>query len=97
MSDLFWLFAIFAICIWFWQQRKQNERAQELIEQRCQQLELQLVSVARDNICFKLGEHFLEQTFVFEFSSDSENCYQGYLRLSGQHKYHFDIPPYRMI
>ncbi len=96
MSDLLWLLVIVGICIWFWQQRKQTEKAQVLIEQRCNELNLQLVSVAKERINLKLGDRFLEQSFVFEFSSDSENCYQGRLYMLGQHQYHFDIPPYRV-
>ncbi|RJG51194.1 DUF3301 domain-containing protein [Motilimonas pumila] len=96
MKDLLILFAVFLICMWFWQQRKQSERAKVLITKHCESLNLQLLSVAQKNICFRPGADFFRYTFEFEFSSDTESCYVGMLYLNGEYKYHFELPPYRV-
>ncbi|MGB5447150.1 MAG: DUF3301 domain-containing protein [Psychromonas sp.] len=78
-----------------WKLRQQSEYAKVLITQRCSELDLQLLSVSRSNFNFKLGEHFLQASFVFEFSSDNNNNYQGYLFLRGLRRPRFELPVYR--
>lgn len=91
---LFILFSvIFAALIW--RLRQQSEHAKILIEQQCAKLDLQLLSVSRSKFNYKLGPDFLRASFVFEFSSDNENSYQGTLFLSGLHRPRFEFPVYR--
>ena len=95
MTDLlFILFSVLAGAL-FWKLRQQSEYAKELINKHCFKLDLQLLSVARSQFNFKLGKDFLQASFVFEFSSDNDNCYQGRLFLSGLRRPKFELPVYR--
>ncbi len=96
MSELLFILCLVAFCSFFWQQRKHAELAKQLINKRCEQLDLQLISIARKEISLKPGGNFLSVTFEFEFSSDNENKYIGMLTLKGGQSYQFTIPPYRI-
>lgn len=89
------------LCVLFggiiWKLRQQSEYAKELITQRCFELDLQLLSVSRSNFNFKLGDNFLQASFVFEFSSDNDNNYQGYLFMRGLRHPRFKLPVYRTV
>lgn len=91
------LFILFCVIVGsiIWKLRKQSEYARELIEKKCFTLDLQLLSVSRSNFNFKLGDEFLQASFVFEFSSDNENSYQGRLYMRGLHRPRFELPVYR--
>jgi hypothetical protein len=91
---LFILFSVLAGTV-IWKLRKQSEYAKELIVKQCFTLDLQLLSVSRSNFNFKLGENFLQASFMFEFSSDNENNYQGRLFIRGLHRPRFELPVYR--
>jgi len=93
---LFILFSVLFSAI-IWKLRKQSEFAREQITQHCLKLDLQLLSVARSNFNFKLGEHFLQASFVFEFSSDNNNNYQGRLYMRGLRRPRFELPAYRSV
>ena len=95
MVDLLFILFVVIIAILIWKLRQQSEYAKELIEKQCVKLDLQLLSVARSNFNFKLGPDFLLACFVFEFSSDNENSYQGKLFISGLHRPRFELPVYR--
>ena len=95
MTDLLLIFFTVLTATLIWKLRQQSEYAKELITKHCFKLDLQLLSVARSQFNFKLGKHFLEASFVFEFSSDNDNSYQGYLFLSGLRKARFELPVYR--
>ncbi len=91
---LFILFCVLAGTT-IWKLRKQSEYAKEIIVQKCYALDLQLLSVSRSKFNFKLGDTFLQASFVFEFSSDNENSYQGRLFLRGLRRPRFELPVYR--
>lgn len=95
MTDL--LFILFSVIFFtlIWKLRQQSEYAKTIIEQHCVKLDLQLLSVSRSNFNYKLGANFLQASFVFEFSSDNENNYQGKLFISGLHRPRFELPVYR--
>lgn len=95
MLDL--LFILFSVIagVLIWKLRQQSEYAKELITAHCCKLDLQLLSVARSQFNYRLGENFLQACFVFEFSSDNDNCYQGRLLLSGLRRPRFELPAYR--
>lgn len=91
------MFILFAVIVGalFWKSRQQSEHAKVLITKHCLALDLQLLSVSRSRFNYKLGRNFLQASFIFEFSSDNENCYQGTLFLNGLYKPRFDLPVYR--
>ncbi|MCK5818459.1 MAG: DUF3301 domain-containing protein [Psychromonas sp.] len=95
MRDLLFIFITVCIATLIWKLRQQSELAKLLITKHCLQLDLQLLSVARFRFNFKLGKQFLEACFIFEFSSDNENNYQGKLYLLGLKHPRFELPPYR--
>ncbi len=97
MTDLLLiLFCVIAGAL-FWKLRQQSEYARELIQKQCQKLDLQLLSVSRSRFNYRLGKDFLQASFVFEFSSDNENCYRGRLFLNGLHRPRFELPVYRTV
>ncbi|WP_413692617.1 DUF3301 domain-containing protein [Psychromonas sp. KJ10-2] len=80
-----------------WKLRQQSELAKKITEMHCQKLDLQLLSFSRSRFNFKLGSDFLQANFVFEFSSDGDNNYQGTLTLNGLVKPRFQLPAYRVV
>jgi len=97
MWDLLLILGTVVIATMIWKLRQQSELATVIVEQHCQKLGLQLLSTARSHFNFKLGSDFLQASFVFEFSSDGQNSYQGVLTLNGLVKPRFQIPAYRVI
>lgn len=97
MWDLLFILGTVFFGTTIWKLRQQSELAKIMIEQHCKKLELQLLSVARSRFNFKLGNDFLQASFVFEFSSDGQNSYQGTLTLNGLVKPRFQLPAYRLV
>lgn len=97
MWDLLFILATVSIGSMIWKLRQQSEFAKMLIERHCDKLALQLLSVARSRFNFKLNKDFLQASFVFEFSSDGENSYQGTLMLNGLTQPRFILPAYRLV
>ena len=95
MTDLLFILLVVLAATLIWKLRQQSEYAKTLIEQHCVKLDLQLLSVSRSSFNYKLGPQFLQASFIFEFSSDNENSYQGKLFLSGLHRPRFELPVYR--
>ncbi|AGH81845.1 hypothetical protein PCNPT3_09535 [Psychromonas sp. CNPT3] len=95
MFDL--LLILFFVCfaLLIWKCRQQSEHANIIIENKCRVLDLQLLNVSRSHFNYKPGKHFLEARFIFEFSSDNENSYQGALYLAGLNHARFELPVYR--
>ena len=94
--DLLFIIIMVLVGSTIWKLRQQSELAKTLIEKHCERLELQLLSFARSRFNFKLGNDFLQANFVFEFSSDGQNSYQGTLTLNGLIKPRFQLPAYRI-
>jgi hypothetical protein len=97
MVELLFILLTVLVSTIIWKLRKQSEYAREQITQHCFKLDLQLLSVSRSNFNFKLGEHFLQASFVFEFSSDNNNNYQGHLFMRGLRRPRFELPVYRSV
>ncbi len=95
MLDLLFILFCVSFGTLIWKLRQQSEHAKELITKHCVKLDLQLLSFSRSSFNFKFGEQFLQASFVFEFSSDNDNNYEGKLYLQGLRKPHFDLPVYR--
>lgn len=95
MLNLIFILLTVIVATLIWKLRQQSEYAKSLIEKKCIKLDLQLLSVSRSNFNFKLGPNFLQASFIFEFSSDNENSYQGKLLISGLYNPRFELPVYR--
>ncbi|MDX1304028.1 DUF3301 domain-containing protein [Photobacterium sp.] len=82
----------------FWQQRRQTELAQKFIEQRCNTLRLQLLSTARGSHKLKdqKGNWGWQTVYLFEFSADGHDAYQGYVVMKGFRPMRIHVPPHRM-
>tara|TARA_R110001592_G_scaffold13583_2_gene62067 strand:+ start:2092 stop:2412 length:321 start_codon:yes stop_codon:yes gene_type:complete len=97
MWDLLFILGMVFVGTSIWKLRQQSELAKKLTEQHCHKLDLQLLSFARSRFNFKLGSDFLQASFIFEFSSDGNNNYQGSLTLNGLVKPRFQLPAYRLV
>ncbi|RBW41641.1 DUF3301 domain-containing protein [Psychromonas sp. B3M02] len=97
MWDLLFILLMVLAGTTIWKLRQQSELAKKLTEMHCQKLDLQLLSFSRSRFNFKLGSDFLQANFVFEFSSDGDNNYQGTLTLNGLVKPRFQLPAYRVV
>lgn len=98
MGDLFAIIGLSFACFLFWQQRRQAEIAKAAIAARCQQLDLQLLSVSFGSHRFKSpeGKYKWHTAYHFEFSALGDDCYQANLIMRGFRPVHFNIPPYRI-
>ncbi|WP_318500027.1 DUF3301 domain-containing protein [Photobacterium leiognathi] len=98
MENLLGILLVAIIAFLFWQQRRQTELAQYFIEQRCKNMGLQLLSFARGKHKLKdhQGEWGWRTVFIFEFSADGHDAYQGYLEMKRLRASHFFIPPHRL-
>jgi hypothetical protein len=94
--DLLFIVVMVLVGSAIWKLRQQSELAKTMTEQHCEKLGLQLLSFARSRFNFKLGSDFLQASFIFEFSSDGQNSYQGTLTLNGHIKPRFQLPAYRI-
>jgi hypothetical protein len=97
-SDLFTILGLAVFSYLFWQQRRQSEIAKQVISRKCDELNLQLVSVSFGAHKMKtpLGRWLWHTQYNFEFSALGDDCYQGNLVMRGFRAQHFDIPPYRI-
>lgn len=98
IGDLLAILGLVLVCFVFWQQRRQGEIAKAVAARKCEQLDLQLVSVALKGHKLKTPEgiwrwHTLYQ---FEFSSLGDDCYQGEIIMRGFHLLRVNLPPHRM-
>ncbi len=98
MADLLTIVAVSLACWLFWQQRRQAEIAKAAIDSRCQQLDLQLVSVAFGAHKLKTpdGRWRFHTIYHFEFSALGDDCYQGKLTMLGFKPAGFHLPPHRL-
>ncbi|WP_105200570.1 DUF3301 domain-containing protein [Pseudoalteromonas sp. T1lg76] len=99
MATLWMLMLVAAVIGLFWYQRKLAEQARIHAQHQCQQLGVQLVSVA----CLKWrigiltnGKLGIRSTYLFEFSSDGESLYQGKLYMDNERLHGKDIPPHKI-
>ncbi len=99
MTNLLAILLVFIIAFVFWQQRRQAEIARQAVKRKCQQLNLQLVSVAfaAHKIKTPAGRWRWHTLYHFEFSSLGDDCYQGELIMRGFQVVDFNLPAYRFI
>jgi len=98
IGDLLAIVALSLVCMIFWQQRRQSELAKVAVKRKCDQLDLQLLSVAFKGHKIKTpdGVWRWHTVYQFEFSSLGDDYYQGELIMQGFHVVHFQLPPHRM-
>ncbi len=98
MQDLVLILALCFGCVLFWQQRRQSELARAAIQRRCEQLGLQMISVAFKGHRFRTpkGRWRWHTIYQFEFSSLGDDCYQGQLIMLGFRAFDFQLPAYRV-
>lgn len=98
ISDLLAILGLGFGCFLFWQQRRQSELAKAAIARRCEQLDLQMLSVSFGAHRIKTPEGNLKwhTAYQFEFSALGDDCYQANLIMRGFRPVRFNIPPYRM-
>ncbi|WP_158770873.1 DUF3301 domain-containing protein [Paraglaciecola sp. L1A13] len=97
LFDLTLFFIILLVIFQFWRMRAITEKANQHLQQYCEKHGLQLISVARHKtrIGSYLGKLDWQSCFIFEFSGNGENSYQGTLTMAGQHILQVETPAYR--
>lgn len=98
MENLLYIMALTLFCFLFWQQRKQSELAKTAISKRCEQLDLQLLSVSFSSHRIRTpeGNFKWHSAYNFEFTALGDDKYQANLIMRGFRPVRFNIPPYRM-
>jgi len=99
IGDLLAILALCFVCFLFWQQRRQSEIAKSHVLRKCDQLELQLLSVSFGGHKWKTsdGRWFWHTVYLFEFSALGDDSYQGRLEMRGFIPMRFNLPPHRMV
>jgi len=99
VATLWLLILVAGVIGLFWYRRQLAETARVHAHNQCEQLGVQLVSVAclkwRVGI-LKNGKLGIRSTYLFEFSSDGESLYQGKLHMDNERLHAKDIPPHRV-
>ena len=96
MWDLFFILGMVLLVTSLWKLRQQSELAKSMIEQHCKKLNLQVLSFSRSHFNFKLGADFLQASFIFEFSSDGAERYQGRITMLGHKVREVEMDAYRI-
>ena len=100
--SLYEIIALLILCLvmWlFWQTRSMAELAKESADQHCDKLNLQLLALGRIKLkpSRNGNGHFCwRATYQFEFSSDGESFYMGYIIINGNQVIKIEIPAYRV-
>lgn len=99
MASLWTFILIGAIIYFFWLNRKIAEAANVHAKRQSEQLNVQLMSVACSKRRFgilKNGKPGIKSEFIFEFSSDGENAYQGILNMEDEKLKSVVVPPHKI-
>ncbi|MDN3610708.1 DUF3301 domain-containing protein [Vibrio ostreicida] len=98
VGDLITIVLLVFVCSLFWQQRRQAELAKTIAISKCNQLDLQFISVALK--CHKLktpdGLWRWHSIYQFEFSALGDDCYEGKVVMQGFQLMRIDLPPHRI-
>lgn len=98
------LFSIVFLCFFalvayqFWRLRSIAEQIRGYLQRYCQQNQLQLLSLARKRSRIRLhkGKPDWQCEFVFEFSGNGQDSYQGHLHCTGLSISQLDLPAYKI-
>lgn len=99
MASLWTFILIGAVIYFFWLNRKIAEAANIHAKRQSEQLQVQLMSVAcvkRRVGILKNGKPGIKSEFIFEFSSDGENAYQGVLFMEDEKLKSVVVPPHKI-
>lgn len=98
LFDLVLLLIIGMVAFQFWRIRAITEQANGYLHQYCEQRQLQLISVARVKTRLSVHRGKLDwyNRFVFEFSGNGEDAYQGELDMAGLRVVDTRLPAYRV-
>lgn len=98
LSDIIILLILVIIVFQFWRIRGIAEQAKRYLHQYCESQQLQLISVARHKTRLTLHKGRVDwfNEFIFEFSGNGEDAYQGILTMKGLHVIDTDLPAYRV-
>jgi len=99
MASLWTFILIGAVIYFFWLNRKIAEAANVHAKRQSDQLQVQLIGVACNKRRFgilKSGKPGMKSEFIFEFSSDGENAYQGVLIMEDEKLKSVVVPPHRI-
>ena len=99
MASLWTFILIGAVIYLFWLNRRIAEAASVHAKRQCEQLQVQLMSVACSKRRFgilKNGKPGMKSEFIFEFSSDGENAYQGVLFMEDEKLKSVVVPPHKI-
>ncbi|NVD06091.1 DUF3301 domain-containing protein [Vibrio sp. JPW-9-11-11] len=98
IDDLIAILALSVVCMIFWQQRRQAETVKSIALRKCNQLDLQLISVALKGHKLKTPDGIWRwhSVYQFEFSALGDDCYQGTIIMQGYQLMRVDLPPHRM-
>ncbi len=94
-------FSIIALLWYWWNSISAYEVAYKQAKAACSRLELQFLDDTLDVIKLRLcrhprGQMQLCRRYEFEFSSDGNNRYKGYVSLSGLHYENIDMDAYKV-
>lgn len=92
-----WLLLAF-VAFQFWRVRSISETADRYIKHYCDTHKLQLLNTARHKtrLTFKYRKPDWHSVYLFEFSANGEDRYEGEIELVGQTVVRTTLPPYRM-
>jgi hypothetical protein len=98
LYDLILLMMIAMFAVQFWRFRGIAESAQKYLQDYCDKKELQLLSVARNKTRLGVyrGKLDWQSEFIFEFSGNGEDSYQGQIKMSGLRVLETWLPAYKI-
>lgn len=98
LYDLILLMVIALFAVQFWRFRGIAENAQKYLENYCENKGLQLLSVARikTGLGIYRGKLDWQSSFIFEFSGNGEDSYQGQIKMSGVRVLETSLPAYKI-
>ena len=94
-------FSIIGLIWYWWNSVSAYEVAYREAKSACQRLELQFLDDTLDIIKLRLCRHprgYMQicRVYEFEFSSDGDSRYKGYVKLSGQKYESIDMDAYKI-
>ncbi|AWL12621.1 hypothetical protein HMF8227_02163 [Saliniradius amylolyticus] len=97
LLNILLLALVVAIALQFWRIRAISEAAGDYLRSYCQQQGLQLVSFARKRtrLTSVKGKPDWQCEFQFDFSTNGEDVYQGWVKMKGKYVVATELPVHR--
>ena len=101
MIDYIVFFIIVGLLWYWWNSVNAYEVAYQQAKQTCQRLDLQFLDDTLDVIKLRLCRHpkgYMQvcRVYEFEFSSDGDNRYKGYVKINGQTFADIELDVYKL-